>query len=43
MTKNENYLKKVDPERKNIDFDPLTKSLPRFKGKFYGGTDRPAL
>ena len=41
--RNMNYLKKHDPDFKNIEYDPLTKDLEKFKGKFIGGVDRPII
>eukprot|EP00344_Euplotes_crassus_P007369 CAMPEP_0197001406 /NCGR_PEP_ID=MMETSP1380-20130617/6110_1 /TAXON_ID=5936 /ORGANISM="Euplotes crassus, Strain CT5" /LENGTH=75 /DNA_ID=CAMNT_0042419061 /DNA_START=257 /DNA_END=484 /DNA_ORIENTATION=+ len=43
FNKNKAFLKKHDPEFKNYDYDPLTKELDRFKGKFYGNVDRPLI
>ena len=43
LKKNSDYLKKNNPDFKNIDNDPLESELEKFKGKFHGGTDRPFI
>ena len=43
LNNNKKYLKKHNPEFKNIDYDPLEKELDNFRGKFYGNSDAPFL
>ena len=41
--KNLELRQKADPDFKNYNYDPLTKDLEQFKGRFAGGVDYPII